>query len=404
MRSGSSTSEARRKRVASRSVARAPEAGGEGRPLGATGCPPLHVENPLGSSPKGSPISCLCRLDPAGAALHGEPSMKPKEATDRPVSGQGFFPFPNRLLAEGCRRPVVLAVYAFLASTPAIWTRRGKLGEYEARASWTDLANTTGATVKKVRGALAWLAREGFVTCVDPGGKRRAATYRLEVERAQNESESTPTTPTPYGESDKGKGRISDQKGSKEGAKATQANMSNGNGLHDAPDGQRAHNGAHVLEDCKTKTTTPPQPPREGGSVSRGGYCLAVEWGRAFLLAGVAVPPEPQAKSLEPYRRTVLAKLPHKSENERDAVFRAMQAHARNGAGGVREFVKAEHERREGAEVERAYRKRHGIQDGPVVPVPPKDEPLPPPMEEGEGFLEYVERLGIRKRGGTNGN
>ena len=326
----------------------------------------------------GSP-SCLSRGHGEGGAHEGTCFMKREQVTDQQAAPQeraradrqGFFPFPNRLLSEGRGRPVALAVYACLASTHrAIWTRRGKLGEFEAQAPLSDLADTTGATVKKVRGALAWLTESGFLTCVDPGGNRRAAIYRIEVQRAQNEGNVTPSIPTPYANGDGGKGHVTKGKGTKEGTKGAQSNGNNGNGLDRSPHRLRAHNGAHILEDCKTKTTTPPPPPRTGGTVSQvGRYCLAAEWGRAFLLAGGAVPSEPQALSPEPYRHTVLAKLPHKSEHERNAVSRAMQTWARNGAGGVREFVKAENERREGAEVERAYRARHGLAPGPVFPV-----------------------------------
>ena len=50
-------------------------------------------------------------------------------------------------------------------------------------------------------------------------------------------------------------------------------------------------------------------------------------------------------------------------------MFGAMQTWARNGAGGVREFVEAKKESHERAERERAHRARHGLQDGPLVPV-----------------------------------
>ena len=111
--------------------------------------------------------------------------MRLNEGTNRPTDSQGFFPFPNRLLLEGQRRPIALAVYAALAATPAIWIRRGKLGPFEVQASWVGLADMTGETVKKVRGALSWLTESGFLTCIEKGGSRRAATYRFKVQRAQ---------------------------------------------------------------------------------------------------------------------------------------------------------------------------------------------------------------------------
>ena len=186
--------------------------------------------------------------------------MRLNEGTNRPTDSQGFFPFPNRLLLEGQRRPIALAVYAALAATPAIWIRRGKLGPFEVQASWVGLADMTGETVKKVRGALSWLTESGFLTCIEKGGSRRAATYRFKVQRAQKGGTVSPSAPTPYTNANGAEGREREQKGSKEGAKAARSNGNNCNGLLAYPHRVRAQNGAHVLKDFKTNTP-PPHPP-----------------------------------------------------------------------------------------------------------------------------------------------
>ena len=119
-----------------------------------------------------------------------------------------------------------------------------------------------------------------------------------------------------------------------------------------------------------------------------GGYCIASEWDRAYRLSDGAVPYEPKAKhNVKAYRRAVLSKLPHKSEHERDALFRAMQQWAREHEGGVAAFVAHESKGREAAEHERAYRKRNGLVDGPVFPMRSQreiDAGITMPPEEGD--------------------
>ena len=141
------------------------------------------------------------------------------------------------------------------------------------------------------------------------------------------------------------------------------------------PEGARERDREPIQAPVTRASTSPeeeddPPTPRTGGVVSQGGgYCLASEWERAFRLAGRAVPAEPKAKSPKPYRDAVLGNLPHETEEERDDLFRAMEAWAREGGGGVAAFVAAESKSREAGERERAYRARHGLQDGPLFPV-----------------------------------
>ena len=187
--------------------------------------------------------------------------MQQDQPTDRPSGLQGFFPFPNRLLSEVKRRPVALLIYAALASTPAIWTRRGKLREFEARASLGELADTTGATRKEVRGALAWLTESRFLTRTEKGIGTRPTTYRIEGSRAHYAKDGNQTTPTPSTKGESAQGHTSEAKGPLEGPLEAQSNGSNGNGLAGVPHLQRAHYGAHVLKDLNTKTTTLPPPP-----------------------------------------------------------------------------------------------------------------------------------------------
>ncbi len=208
----------------------------------------------------------------------------------------GFFSVPNRLFAEGCGRPVALAVYARLASTPHIWTRRGCLDAYEVRASRADLVNATGATPKQVRGALAWLIRGGFLVRLDTSRKAKAA-FRV-VQGAKLNGATSPVTPTTSTTAPKPKGPRSSENGQAKGQDGAKDKALPGNGLRDSPSVSRAKTGARVFEEVEDKTTTSPPkaPPGPRGIVGM--------WYEAF---DGKPPSEPKAThDPDRYRRAVL--------------------------------------------------------------------------------------------------
>lgn len=202
----------------------------------------------------------------------------------------GYFPIPNGLLAEGCRRPVALACYARLASIPHIWTERGSLQPYEVRASRADLVDATGTSPKQVRGALAWLIRNGFLVRLDTSRKAKAA-FRVVTGAKPN-----PSSPTTYREP----GPRSSKKGQAKGQDGAKDKPLSANGLPSAPQSPRAKPGAKVLEEVEDKTTTPPPTPprREEDVVSL--------WYDAW---DGDPPPEPKAtRNADKYCRTVLGR------------------------------------------------------------------------------------------------
>ena len=108
------------------------------------------------------------------------------------MTGRGYFPVPNRVLIEACRRPVAASVYMALAGTPGVWTARGSLKPFEVRASRAELVKATGATPKRIRGALAWLERCGFLE--RQVRTKAAPVYRLVLpERAKFAKDATAT-------------------------------------------------------------------------------------------------------------------------------------------------------------------------------------------------------------------
>ena len=219
---------------------------------------------------------------------------------------QGYFSVPNQLLAEGCGRPVALAVYARLASTRAIWTARGDLGPFETRASLGDLVSATGASRKQVRGALTWLVRGGYLVRRE-ARERYRAVYRIvvpiETTGAQMSEDVTPSPPMSSATAPPPQGHSLTEKGTAVGtAKGTAGAQSNGmgdNGLESYPQRQRAQPGAQpgaqVFKDSVDKRLKQP-PPTWGGIVGM--------WSEAF---DGKPPSEPRAThDPDRYRRAVL--------------------------------------------------------------------------------------------------
>lgn len=153
------------------------------------------------------------------------------------MASEGYFRVPNRLLIEGCARPVALAVYAHLAATPRIWTARGVLQPFEVRASRAALVNATGASPKQVRGALAWLIRRGFVVRLDTSEKTTAA-FRV-VTGAKIEPNGTPTRATTYADTPPGEGPSPPEKGQEKGQDGAKPKLLHGKDLQ----GRRAGEG-----------------------------------------------------------------------------------------------------------------------------------------------------------------
>ena len=146
------------------------------------------------------------------------------------MASGGFFRVPNRLLIEGCARPVALAVYARLAATPRVWTERGALQPFEARASLNELARATGATRKQVRGGVEWLIREGFIVRLDTS-PQTAAVFRIVTEGAQLDRGASDDTPTTSANGPDSQGHSSREKGTDKGTVGAQHKRNNANDL-----------------------------------------------------------------------------------------------------------------------------------------------------------------------------
>lgn len=271
--------------------------------------------------------------------------------TEDPGTCKGFFPIPNVLLAEGCRRPVALAVYARLASTPHIWTVRGSLQPYQVRASLNELKDATGATWKQVRGALAWLIREGFVVRLDTAAKTKAV-FRL-VTGAQTPPGATQGAPTTSRTAPKAERHRLAEKGTDEGTDRAQRKPKRANDLQSFSQPPRAQTGAKVLEEVENKTTTPPPPPPEGDVVKM--------WSDAW---NGSPPREPKARDADKYRRTVLQNATAGETREDVRRMFASWVAARDPdwghrqGDGVAEFAKRVGFWIECRNVERAHRKR----------------------------------------------
>ena len=139
--------------------------------------------------------------------------MPQNEATSPAHSGQhieaasGFAAIPNSLCRLGS--PLAIGVYARLASTPRIWMRRGSLGANEVSVSRAALADSTRATEKAIRGALAWLIASGYVDrCAIRIG--RPAVFRVLGARSRGGLSVVPATPSDT--DSKGQGPASDKR------------------------------------------------------------------------------------------------------------------------------------------------------------------------------------------------
>ena len=290
---------------------------------------------------------------------------------------KGFFPTPNRLFVEGCRHPVALAVYASMAATPHVWGQRGTLNAFRVRASQAALVNATGATVKEVRRALAWLIRRGFLERVETS-RTATAVFRIvtpgEVSRAKRQPGTSPTPATPSATASNGKGPSWAEKGQAKGQVGAKANGLPDNEMRRSPQGQRAKLGAKVSKTSEDKdNNNPPNPPADrtapahadqgGGVASQEVDSLASDWAEAFRATGRDVPAEgPKVNHPDRYRASVLRKL--LQDGDRDALLRDMATFAGGAGGDVSAFETWLRERREGAERERAYTERHGLPAG----------------------------------------
>ena len=228
-------------------------------------------------------------------------------ATARPF---GFFLTPNRLFAEGCRRPVALAVYARLAATAAVWTARGDLEPFEVRASLTGLMAATGASHKEVRGALGWLVRGGFLER-RKGEPRATAVYRIVQPGAQQRAQSgggvsdggpTASGPPPKGEGHSKGHRLAEKGTAKGTARGTATDaVSNGKPttsgvIHIAKGTVRGTVRGTGIKDVEDNYLPPPPPTAPEGVV-----------GLWYEAHGDRPPPEPKAKaSADRYRAVVL--------------------------------------------------------------------------------------------------
>ena len=296
------------------------------------------------------------------------------EATFQARNGQaseaasGFAMIPNNLLRLAS--PVALAVFARMASTPRIWMRRGSLPPSHVHAPVRQFAADLGASLKEIRGALAWLIASGYVErCATGNGQ--TGVFRVLGARSRGGLSVVPATPSDVVPN--GKGHASPEKGTVEGTVAEQPKLIANRGLEGCPQGERARSGAQVLKDVKTTTTTsPPNPPADrkapapagqgGGVASQGGDGLASDWAKAHRGAGRDVPTE-KANHQDRYREYVLRKL--LGDGDRDALLRDMAAFAVGGdGGGVSAFEAWRTARRESAERESAYAARHGLPSG----------------------------------------
>ena len=289
------------------------------------------------------------------------------------ASRMGYFPIPNRLLAEGCGRPVALGVYAALASTPHIWAERGSLQPYQVRASRSDLVNATGANPKQVRGALAWLIRNGFVVRLDTPRKAKAA-FQV-VAGAKLNGATSPVTPTTSTTAPKPKGPRSPEKGQAKGQDGAKDKPLPDNELCDSPPVSRAKTGAKVFKEVEDKTTTtpPPSPPPQRGGILK-------MWHDAW---DGSPPREPKATHPDSYRRTALERATAgETPEDIERMFSSWVAatdpdwgpRRSDGVGAFAAAVGLWIERRN---IERADRERWA-----TVPSLPGDRQLPGPLTD----------------------
>lgn len=192
--------------------------------------------------------------------MHNESSEARAEAVAEP----GFFRLLNRLLLEARGRPVVQNVFWELAATPRIWTKRGSLEPYQVRASRAALVDATGATPKRIRGALAWLVRRGFLVRLDTGCKT-VAVYQLVVheielphEKGQDDKPVSASEATTYATDKTQKGQDGPKR-AKKGPRWQKPNAMPGNGLRQPskPKGPRKGQGSIEVEENQD-----PKPPR----------------------------------------------------------------------------------------------------------------------------------------------
>ena len=285
-------------------------------------------------------------------------------------AASGFAQLPNNLCRLGS--PLAICVYARLASTPRVWMARGSLEAYQVSVSRAALADSTGATEKAIRTALAWLIASGFLDrCPTKNGQ--TAVCRIVGARSRGGLSVVPATTS--NTDSNGKGPASPEKGQVGGQVADHPKLQADRGLRGSPQGERARSGAKVLKDVKTTaTTTPPNPPADrkapapagqgGGVASQDGNGLASDWAKAHRSAGRVVPAE-KANHPDRYRAYVLRKL--LGDGDRDVLLRDMAAFASDGdgdGGGVGAFELWRRERREAAEREAAYYERHGLPSG----------------------------------------
>ena len=306
---------------------------------------------------------------------------------------------PNRLFAGGCRRPVALAVFARLASTPHIWTARGSLQPYEVRASRAALEDATGATAKEVRGALAWLIRGGFLERRDTS-RTAAAVYRVitgaKHDTAVTDTASTTSAPPrqPEGPSLPEKGQAKGQAGGQDGAKVSAVR---GNGLGSYPQQPRAQPRAQVFKDVEDNTTTPPPspPPQRGGILKM--------WAEAF---DGTPPAEPRAThNADRYRRAVLERATAgESPEDVRRMFASWVAATDpdwggHDGGGVGAFAAAVGRWTERRDIERAHRRRATVTDPPGDRKPSGGadgaSSLPPARQNGTGGI--VREVGFNR-------
>ena len=190
--------------------------------------------------------------------------MKQGQSTDQPANRQGFVQIPNSLCRLGT--PLQVLIYARLGSTSGIQVQRGKLGPYEVQASRADLADSTGATDDKIRGALAALVRDGHLTRLDTL-RTATAVYRFPVPIPKREGNVKPTIPTPYTNGNGGQSPRLKQKGQKLAPSLTVATATGYGVLHT---GQRAK----VCTRHRQQQQHPPNPPKSGGGDFTIGWVL----------------------------------------------------------------------------------------------------------------------------------
>lgn len=298
--------------------------------------------------------------------------------------GKGYFKVPNRLLAEGCRRPVALAVYARLVSTPGIWQERGDLERFEVRASRADLMAATGATADKVRGALGWLIRRGFLERRDTS-RTGAAVFRIlqpiPKQTPKREANANPTGPMTSGGAVYSKSPSESPSFSENPQANPQANpqeIAQPNAMrdNDLPGSPKQRTPKRIpkqipkvlktLEDVEDNYTPPPPATPEG---------VVRLWYEAH---GGNPPPEPKATSNpDGYRATALERATAGESPEDIAkMFRSWVAATDpdwrgRGGGGVTDFAKAAPFWIKCRDVERMHQQRSaGDEARPVIDAP----------------------------------